>query len=444
MKLKIIDETSKRLLIFGALLVVVSTVFVGCSPKPAANLARAETIPVVTSEQSRDIVAEGSVEAEELRHLAFQITGRAETILVVEGDEVSAGDVLIRLEEASLQRAVALAEQTLIIRQANLDTLLAGAKAADLAAAEAALRSAEANLKRLKDGPNAEDVTAAEESLAAARETYQKLVKGPDENDLAQVKARLQAAEASLRQAQAHYDQVSWRNDIGALPQATQLQQATIEFEAAQAAYHVAADGADAGQIAQAKAAVAQAEAVLKQLADSPTPAEVAAGEAAVVQAQSRLTLLMEGASREEIAVAEALVVQARLALEDAQDTLTKATLIAPFDGKITKVHIKEGDLVSAGHVALTIASTGRLQVRTTDLTESDIVHVTLGQRAIVKIDALPGEELAGHVSEIGQEAILYRGDVTYPVVVVLEEAHPKVRLGMTVEVRLARNDSLE
>ena len=40
---------------------------------------------------------------------------------------------------------------------------------------------------------------------------------------------------AALRQAQSAYDNLSWRNDIGVLPESRQLQEATNNYEAAQA-----------------------------------------------------------------------------------------------------------------------------------------------------------------------------------------------------------------
>jgi len=56
-------------------------------------------------------------------------------------------------------------------------------------------------------------------------------------------------------------------------------------------------------------------------------------------------------------------------------------------------------------------------------------------------IDALPDVELAGHIEQIGLQAEDYRGDVTYPVVVVLDEDVQELRWGMTalVEVEVAQ-----
>jgi multidrug resistance efflux pump len=102
-------------------------------------------------------------------------------------------------------------------------------------------------------------------------------------------------------------------------------------------------------------------------------------------------------------------------------------------------VHVKAGDLVSAGQPVMSLAEMGELQARTVDLNELDIVHIAVGQPAVVTVDALPEKKIPGHVSEIGVEAENYRGDVTYPVTIVLDEEMPGLRLGMSALVKIER-----
>ena len=51
--------------------------------------------------------------------------------------------------------------------------------------------------------------------------------------------------------------------------------------------------------------------------------------------------------------------------------------------------------------------------------------------------DAHPGAELLGHVSRVGLQSVDYRGDVTYPVYVELDETAPGLRWGMTTLVEI-------
>ena len=60
-----------------------------------------------------------------------------------------------------------------------------------------------------------------------------------------------------------------------------------------------------------------------------------------------------------------------------------------------------------------------------------------VGQAASVTVDALPGQVFSGQVSEIALEAVNYRGDVTYPVTVILTDPLPELRSGMTALVKI-------
>jgi len=55
-----------------------------------------------------------------------------------------------------------------------------------------------------------------------------------------------------------------------------------------------------------------------------------------------------------------------------------------------------------------------QLQVRTSDLTEMDVVQVTVGQSATVTLDALPDQEFAGVVRQVALQAEDFRGEVVY------------------------------
>ena len=88
----------------------------------------------------------------------------------------------------------------------------------------------------------------------------------------------------------------------------------------------------------------------------------------------------------------------------------------------------------------LVLAKLDRLHVKTTDLTESDVVHVREDQPVVVTVDALPGEVFEGTVRETALQAGDYHGDVVYAVTVGLSEANaadPRLRWGMTAVVKI-------
>ena len=137
---------------------------------------------------------------------------------------------------------------------------------------------------------------------------------------------------------------------------------------------------------------------------------------------------------------------QARLALYSAQNQhalalaargsiqrmIKAASLKAPIAGVVTEVNVRKGFDARAGP-AIIIAST-TYQV-TTDVVESDLAAIKVGQTASVTIDALDAE-VEGTVSAISPVA----GDgssgvVAYPVTVTLTSAPRETRAGMSADV---------
>lgn len=437
-------QTPKRkkwLIITAAALIVVVAVgafafFNNASSSTAADQTKtANIITAFIGDLGATATASGQIEALRDAQLSFTISGTVDKVFVREGDEVKAGDVLVQLDTAALERAVAQAEQNLIIQEANLAELLGGASEADLASAQAAVDSAQAHLEDVLDGADPNDIAAARASLAAAQAAYADLLAGPDQNDIAQAEANLRNAEASLKQAQADYDKVSWRSDTGQLPQSLALEQATNNYEVALAAYNNAIKGATDEQIMQAKSSVAQAKATLQKLLDSPTETEVAAAESQLAQAKATLSSLLDGASAEKIAIAKAQVEQARLNLADAEDNLAKASLTAPFGGVITAVNVAEGETASG--LAAELVDSDSLEV-VLSVDEVDIGELAVGQPAIITLETWPDQEIAGQIVSIAPKAMANNSAiVAYEVRLSLGETDLPIRVGMTANADL-------
>jgi hypothetical protein len=100
---------------------------------------------------------------------------------------------------------------------------------------------------------------------------------------------------------------------------------------------------------------------------------------------------------------------------------------------------LKLGELVSAGDSVATIGDFSSWVVKTTDLTEIDVVNIRERQPVIVFLDALPGAKLRGIVQSIGQNYSERQGDVVYMVAILLQDRTPTMRWGMTAHVNFAR-----
>ena len=94
------------------------------------------------------------------------------------------------------------------------------------------------------------------------------------------------------------------------------------------------------------------------------------------------------------------------------QDLLNKTIAIAPFDGIVTNMPLREGETVVVGiqnALGSTLMTLADMSVITAEVKvdETDIVNIQLGQTADVTVDALPGKVFKGHVTLVGDQAIL-------------------------------------
>ncbi len=263
-------------------------------------------------------------------------------------------------------------------------------------------------LAQLENVQPAADVAANRAALEVAR------------TDSTAAEAGLKTAEADLNRARADAERA--KLDYG---RADGLYKAALiskqEYDAKKAAW----EAADAGQ-AQAAARVAQSK------------AQLASADRRIHQSQATLTR--------------------------ASDALSKTVYVAPYDGTITNVPVREGEVVVMGiqnAPGSTLMTLSDMAVITAEVKvdETDIVNVKLGQPAEVSIDAIPKKTFKGKVTEIGDNAMLRSTGLStsqstsgsqeakdFKVVVTLTEPPENLRPGMSCTAKVttaARNAAL-
>ncbi len=331
------------------------------------------------------VSATGKIEPESEVEMKFETGGTVKEVLVKQGQTITAGTVLARLDTTDLELQVRSAEIDLAQAEANLEQLFEPELAEKIAAAQASVESARLNLADLEDGPDPDDVTKAEVAL--------------------------KQTEITLKEAQWAYDQVAYRGDVGAMSQANELQDATLAYESAVADYNLTVKEATPAELASARSTLASAESSLAELLQDPSAAEIASQQASVDKAQ--------------------------LSLEEAQTNLNNATLVAPTGGVVLQVNIEPGERVldDATDAALTIADTSTYLLKM-EVDELDIGQVRQGQRASVTIDAFGKQTFEGTVTDIAPSPVSSDSDsiVTYEVTITLDTQDQELDLlsGMT------------
>ena len=93
-------------------------------------------------------------------------------------------------------------------------------------------------------------------------------------------------------------------------------------------------------------------------------------------------------------------------------DALDKTISRAPFDGLVTNVPVREGETVvlgiqnAEGSTLMTLADMSVITAEV-KVDETDIVNVRMDQPVDVTVDALPNRVFKGHVTEVGDQALL-------------------------------------
>jgi len=374
---------------------LVALALVGCGDQggeQAASDAEAKPAPgvSVTGEMVPAVWADVSA----------QKGGTVVEVLVEPNDDVAAGDVLVRLDATDAELMVQRAEAALATAQAQLDLLEAAPRPAQVAAVEAGVGTADAMLSQ----------AAAERNRLAA---------GALDAEIAAAESALAGAEAQWKEAQLYYDSVQARADEF---EDWEEQEVALRLRATE-------QGVKAAQMRVALLRATYA-ARLRE-AEGMVDATVAERDGA----QAQLDLLQAGATAEQIAVAQAGISQAQAALDAALLALERTEVRAPLVGTIGAVDVREGELVMAGQLLVTLGDLTTLRVETTDLDEIDVAKVHVGQRLDVSFDALPEVVFDGEITRISPKAVPGSGGVNYTVVVVLDEVDPAVRWGMTAFV---------
>ena len=136
-------------------------------------------------------------------------------------------------------------------------------------------------------------------------------------------------------------------------------------------------------------------------------------------------------------------------------DALDKTISRAPFDGLVTNVPVREGETVVVGiqnAEGSTLMTLADMSVITAEVKvdETDIVNVAMGQPADVTVDALPGRVFKGHVTQVGDQALLRTTGIAtsqsttgteeakdFKVVVTLDQPSDDLRPGLSATAKI-------
>ncbi len=340
---------------------------------PATSAAQPTSIPEPTPIVPRGVIAEGRLEPVRYTDLSLSAGGSVSKLAVKEGDPVEPGEVV----------AVIQTQQARTLEQAQ------AIAATELAAANDAVRKAQNKLDDfdvpakwagLTPDQAARQTLATLQAASAAFTPY----KGTERQALKTIKPWFRTWTPSIWVKTGEYE-----------GEAKELKK---QFDVAWVDYRRAV------QWLELESALKTAQVRLDQ-------------------AQADLESLQDPSLAEDTAATRAL--------------LAGSELRAPFAGEVTRLDLKVGEFAKEGVPVITVADFSQWVIKTTDLTELDVVKVEPGQPVTITLDAVPGVTLNGYVLSIANDYGETQGDIIYEVTVLLSDTHPAMRWGMTAEIHI-------
>jgi HlyD family secretion protein len=408
---------------------------VACQRPARVDVLETRAQPVQTY-----LAVTGEFEAGTISEIGSAVgSARIDAVLVDEGSRVSAGDILIRLDDADVRASVARREAAVIVARANLIKAMSlAAGAVDTAALASAAVASVTDLKAQRDAA-ATNLATARERVARAQESLSRTLNGARPELVRAAEASVTSADASVRLRQLEADRARKLVEAGAVAAAV-LDSAQATLTSAQAAADVARSELEVARrprdedVAVARTELAEAKAAERGARTALTTAEKALRErftARTAQVSARTT---RSTSAAEIELARATLAQAQAELQEARASLAKTVLRAPFRGYISRRSAQPGEIASAGRVLLTLTSNEDFDL-IADIEEKNLGALRVGQRAVVRTEAARDRTYMATLQEINRQADRSNGTIrvrfrpTVPI--------PELRDGLTADVNI-------
>ena len=207
----------------------------------------------------------------------------------------------------------------------------------------------------------------------------------------------------------------------------------------------VALRDSTAAQLEIQRSRLKQAELALEDAQIKKVRAQRLVNEKISTQEQMESATLNFNSARQSLEQARQGVSQLSADLEKTNSDLQKTTIYAPISGRVITLNAKEGEVVVSGtmnnaaSVIGIIADLSEILVEV-DVDETEIVHVKVGQKADVDVDAIPDHVYKGSVVEIGSSGYNKpaQPDVTFfKVKVLFDTPDENLRPGMSARAAI-------
>jgi HlyD family secretion protein len=358
------------------------------------------TVVAKTEALQLKVTASGTIEPIRSVNISPKNSGRLVELYVEQGDSVSAGQLLARMENRDISAQRTQAQGRIAQIQAKLQELAAGDSNRDNDIAASRVDQARSDLaaaeSRLGEAVAAATNTSGERSQVRA--------------GIAENQAQFDEAQATLRLARSQFKRNQKLEADGAISRdrLDELQAAVLRAEAAAARTQATVSRGGAA-VDRLEANIAAAQARVRQ-------AEISVSQARARLQQSQLELDRSRAPKrpEQLDQVRAELVQAQGQLQAIDVQQGDTEIRAPFAGTITQRYAQPGAFVTPTTAASSTASATSTSIVAiaegieviANIPEVDVDQIKLGQPVEILVDAYPDRPFQGKVRLIAPAAI--------------------------------------
>ena len=412
--------------------------------------------PVERGSLQEIVKVRGEVVTQKDFDLEFPFSGIIESVFVKEGQPVSQGDPLIKLETIDFQLEKQNLEALLAQKQANLEKLLAGATPEDIRVAETKVKNAETALEDAKKNVVDKLQDAYTKGDDGVRNRTDQLFNSPRSSNpqlnFTAITVELENALESERLALETL-LVSWKTSLNSLTVESDLDsyikiakvnlnrvKSYLDNTALAVSALTPATNLTQTTIDNYRSDVSTGRTNVNTATVNLSTAEekLRGAESDLTLKQKELDLKKAGTRTEDIKIAKAQIEEVNSQIAITKEKIRKSVLYAPVSAKVIKVWLEKKEFFRVGQTAIALStSANKIQA---DVSELDIgkVRETNGNETIIQLDAFPSQEFKGKVVSVDPKEIIKEGDKYYRINVYLEkEGGVAIRSGMSADLKV-------
>lgn len=444
--------------------------FAKATKEDASSVPKIRTATVERGNIEVTIDATGTIEPLNIVEVSSKASGRILELTVEEGDYVEQDAVIARIETTYVAADLEQAKADFNAAQARLEQakinieLQKEQTAIQIQQASVKLAEAKKQLEQLTEQIEIEKITNqrqlddAENSHGMAQLRYKLLTSETvREEDKKRAEASVTQAKANFDLAQKEYERKEKlfegkyisKSDLDAA--ATQRDSARAQYESALQQFELVKQPASPEELelaqAEIKKAVFAINAAKEQIQkEKYRDMEIEIQNHRVTQAKDALELALANKKQinlkeEDLKSSTAQRMRSESALQLAQESYDDTVIRAPISGTILEKRVEEGQVIvssfsgggrggsvsSEGQVLVTMADLEKVYVAT-EVDETDIGKVKVGQSVTITVEAYPDQPLPGEVLRIAPQGQVVQNVTTFKVITEITNTRPRGR----------------